>query len=98
MENKEKDKSLVKENAVKRVNMRKRRTTAKPVKESKPKTNKKVIKKERTIKEITEDLKNEKEKKQRKPRTTRSAKKRDDSKDFAFKKEKIKIIRLGGLN
>ncbi len=103
MENKEKDKSLVKENAVKRVNMRKRRTTAKPVKESKPKTktetktNKKVIKKERTIKEITEDLKNEKEKKQRKPRTTRSAKKRDDSKDFAFKKEKLKIIPLGGL-
>lgn len=103
MENKEKDKSLVKKNAVKRVNMRKRRTTAKPVKESKPKTktetktNKKVIKKERTIKEITEDLKNEKEKKQRKPRTTRSAKKRDDSKDFAFKKEKLKIIPLGGL-
>ncbi len=103
MENKEKDKSLVKENAVKRVNMRKRRTTAKLVKESKPKTktetktNKKVIKKERTIKEITEDLKNEKEKKQRKPRTTRSAKKRDDSKDFAFKKEKLKIIPLGGL-
>ena len=83
--------------------MRKRRTTAKLVKESKPKTktetktNKKVIKKERTIKEITEDLKNEKEKKQRKPRTTRSAKKRDDSKDFAFKKEKLKIIPLGGL-
>ena len=107
MENKEKEKSLVKDNAVKRVNMRKKRTTAKPVKEAKTKTepkaktetktNKKIIKKERTIKEITADLKNDKERKQRKPRTTRSAKKRDDSKDFAFKKEKLKIIPLGGL-
>lgn len=54
-------------------------------------------KKERTVQDIVADLKQDKEKKTRKARSTRSLAKRDDTLDFKFKKEKLKIIPLGGL-
>ena len=54
-------------------------------------------KKERTVQDIVADLKQDKEKKKRKARSTRSLAKRDDTLDFTFKKEKLKIIPLGGL-
>ena len=55
-------------------------------------------KKERTVQDIVADLKQDKEKKTtRRVKTTRSLAKRDDKLDFAFKKEKLKIIPLGGL-
>lgn len=54
-------------------------------------------KKERTVQDIVADLKQDKEKKTRKAKSTRSLAKRDDTLDFAFKKEKLKIIPLGGL-
>ena len=54
-------------------------------------------KKERTVQDIVADLKQDKEKKTRKARSTRSLAKRDDTLDFTFKKEKLKIIPLGGL-
>ena len=58
---------------------------------------KKTEKKERTVQDIAADIKKDKEKKTRKPKSTRSLAKRDDSLDFKFKKEKLKIIPLGGL-
>ena len=55
-------------------------------------------KKERTVQDIVADLKKDKEKKTtRRVKSTRSLAKRDDKLDFAFKKEKLKIIPLGGL-
>lgn len=57
----------------------------------------KTEKKERTVQDIVADLKQDKEKKTRKAKSTRSLAKRDDTLDFAFKKEKLKIIPLGGL-
>lgn len=58
----------------------------------------KTEKKERTVQDIVADLKQDKEKKTtRKVKSTRSLAKRDDKLDFAFKKEKLKIIPLGGL-
>ena len=54
-------------------------------------------KKERTVQDIVADLKQDKEKKTRKARSTRSLAKRDYTLDFTFKKEKLKIIPLGGL-
>ena len=59
---------------------------------------KKTEKKERTVQDIVADLKQDKEKKTtRRAKSTRSLAKRDDKLDFAFKKEKLKIIPLGGL-
>lgn len=59
---------------------------------------KKTEKKERTVQDIVADLKQDKEKKTtRRVKSTRSLAKRDDKLDFAFKKEKLKIIPLGGL-
>ena len=58
----------------------------------------KTEKKERTVQDIVADLKQDKEKKTtRRVKSTRSLVKRDDKLDFAFKKEKLKIIPLGGL-
>lgn len=58
----------------------------------------KIEKKERTVQDIVADLKQDKEKKTaRKVKSTRSLAKRDDKLDFAFKKDKLKIIPLGGL-
>ena len=58
----------------------------------------KTEKKERTVQDIVADLKKDKEKKTtRRAKSTRSLAKRDDKLDFAFKKEKLKIIPLGGL-
>ena len=58
----------------------------------------KTKKKERTVQDIVADLKQNKEKKTtRRVKSTRSLAKRDDKLDFAFKKEKLKIIPLGGL-
>ncbi len=58
----------------------------------------KTEKKERTVQDIVADLKQDKEKKTtRRVKSTRSLAKRDDKLDFAFKKEKLKIIPLGGL-
>ena len=57
----------------------------------------KTEKKERTVQDIVADLKQDKEKKTRKAKSTRSLAKKDDTLDFAFKKEKLKIIPLGGL-
>ena len=55
-------------------------------------------KKERPVQDIVADLKKDKEKKTtRRVKSTRSLAKRDDKLDFAFKKEKLKIIPLGGL-
>ena len=69
------------------------------VKESnKSKKIRKTEKKERTVQDIVADLKQDKEKKTtRRVKSTRSLVKRDDKLDFAFKKEKLKIIPLGGL-
>ena len=59
----------------------------------------KTEKKERTVQDIVADLKKDKEKKTtRRVKSTRSLAKRDDKLDFAFKKEKLKIIPLGGLH
>ena len=85
MENNEKNNS-VKTEQVKRNNPRRRRVV------NKTKENKPEVKKERTLKEITEDLKREK-----KNPKMRSARKKDDNLEFGFKKEKLKIIPLGGL-
>lgn len=58
----------------------------------------KTEKKERTVQDIVADLKQDKEKKTtRRVKSTRSLVKRDDKLDFAFKKDKLKIIPLGGL-
>ena len=58
----------------------------------------KTEKKERTVQDIVADLKQDKEKKTtRRVKSTRSLAKRDDKLEFAFKKEKLKIIPLGGL-
>ena len=58
----------------------------------------KTEKKERTVQDIVADLKQDKEKKTtRRVKSTRNLVKRDDKLDFAFKKEKLKIIPLGGL-
>ena len=58
----------------------------------------KTEKKERTVQDIVADLKQDKEKKTtRRVKSTRSLVKRDYKLDFAFKKEKLKIIPLGGL-
>ena len=58
----------------------------------------KTEKKERTVQDIVADLKQDKEKKTtRRVKSTRSLARRDDKLDFAFKKEKLKIIPLGGL-
>ena len=58
----------------------------------------KTEKKERTVQDIVADLKQDKEKKTtRRVKSTRSLAKRDDKLDFAFKKDKLKIIPLGGL-
>ena len=61
-------------------------------------TGQQTEKKERTVQDIVADLKKDKEKKTtRRVKSTRSLAKRDDKLDFAFKKEKLKIIPLGGL-
>ena len=58
----------------------------------------KTEKKERTVQDIVADLKQDKEKKTtRRVKSTRSLVKREDKLDFAFKKETLKIIPLGGL-
>ena len=85
MENNEKNNS-VKTEQVKRNNPRRKRVV------NKTKENKPEVKKERKLKEITEDLKREK-----KNPKMRSARKKDDNLEFGFKKEKLKIIPLGGL-
>ena len=67
-------------------------------KSNESKKNRKTEKKERTVQDIVADLKQDKEKKTtRRVKSTRSLVKRDDKLDFAFKKDKLKIIPLGGL-
>lgn len=67
-------------------------------KSNESKKNRKTEKKERTVQDIVADLKQDKERKTtRRVKSTRSLAKRDDKLDFAFKKEKLKIIPLGGL-
>ena len=80
-----------------RTNNRKAQETKKENKivknENKPVKHEKV--KERTLQEITEDLKQRR--KQKNTTNARPAKKEEKVLDFKFKKEKLKIIPLGGL-
>lgn len=94
MENNEKNNSVKTEQQIKRNNNPRKKRIVKKTKENKAevKTVNQEVKKERTIKEITEDLKREK-----KSPKMRSSKKKDDNLEFGFKKEKLKIIPLGGL-
>ena len=107
MENNEKNTALNAAKTIRRnpANRRKRtlntpkEVKAEIVKESnESKKIRKTEKKERTVQDIVADLKQDKEKKTtRRVKSTRSLAKRDDKLDFAFKKEKLKIIPLGGL-
>ena len=94
MENNEKNNSVKTEQQIKRNNNPRKKRIVKKTKENKAevKNVNQEVKKERTIKEITEDLKREK-----KSPKMRSSKKKDDNLEFGFKKEKLKIIPLGGL-
>ncbi len=94
MENNEKNNSVKTEQPIKRNNNPRKKRIVKKTKENKAevKNVNQEVKKERTIKEITEDLKREK-----KSPKMRSSKKKDDNLEFGFKKEKLKIIPLGGL-
>ncbi len=94
MENNEKNNSVKTEQQIKRNNNPRKKRIVKKTKENKAevKNINQEVKKERTIKEITEDLKREK-----KSPKMRNSKKKDDNLEFGFKKEKLKIIPLGGL-
>ncbi len=94
MENNEKNNSVKTEQQIKRNNNPRKKRIVKKTKENKAevKNVNQKVKKEKTIKEITEDLKREK-----KSPKMRSSKKKDDNLEFGFKKEKLKIIPLGGL-
>lgn len=94
MENNEKNNSVKTEQQIKRNNNPRKKRIVKKTKENKAevKNVNQEVKKERTIKEITEDLKREK-----KNPKMRNSKKKDDNLEFGFKKEKLKIIPLGGL-
>ena len=94
MENNEKNNSVKTEQQIKRDNNPRKKRIVKKTKENKAevKNINQEVKKERTIKEITEDLKREK-----KSPKMRNSKKKDDNLEFGFKKEKLKIIPLGGL-
>ena len=94
MENNEKNNSVKTEQQIKRNNNPRKKRIVKKTKENKAevKNINQEVKKERTIKEITEDLKKEK-----KSPKMRNSKKKDDNLEFGFKKEKLKIIPLGGL-
>lgn len=94
MENNEKNNSVKTEQQIKRNNNPRKKRIVKKTKENKAevKNVNQEVKKERTIKEITENLKREK-----KSPKMRSSKKKDDNLEFGFKKEKLKIIPLGGL-
>lgn len=94
MENNEKNNSVKTEQQIKRNNNPRKKRIVKKTKENKAevKNVNQEVKKERTIKEITEDLKREK-----KSPKMRNSKKKDDNLEFGFKKEKLKIIPLGGL-
>lgn len=94
MENNEKNNSVKTEQPIKRNNNPRKKRIVKKTKENKVevKNVNQEVKKERTLKEITEDLKREK-----KSPKIRSSKKKDDNLEFGFKKEKLKIIPLGGL-
>lgn len=94
MENNEKNNSVKTEQQIKRNNNPRKKRIVKKTKENKAevKNINQEVKKERTIKEITEDLKKEK-----KSQKMRNSKKKDDNLEFGFKKEKLKIIPLGGL-
>ena len=94
MENNEKNNSVKTEQQIKRNNNPRKKRIVKKTKENKAevKNINQEVKKERTIKEITEDLKREK-----KSSKMRNSKKKDDNLEFGFKKEKLKIIPLGGL-
>ena len=94
MENNEKNNSVKTEQQIKRNNNPRKKRIVKKTKENKAevKNINQEVKKERTIKEITEDLKKEK-----KSPKMRDSKKKDDNLEFGFKKEKLKIIPLGGL-
>ena len=94
MENNEKNNSVKTEQQIKINNNPRKKRIVKKTKENKAevKNINQEVKKERTIKEITEDLKKEK-----KSPKMRNSKKKDDNLEFGFKKEKLKIIPLGGL-
>ena len=94
MENNEKNNSVKTEQQIKRNNNPRKKRIVKKTKENKAevKNINQEVQKERTIKEITEDLKKEK-----KSPKMRNSKKKDDNLEFGFKKEKLKIIPLGGL-
>lgn len=94
MENNEKNNSVKTEQQIKRNSNPRKKRIVKKTKENKAevKNINQEVKKERTIKEITEDLKKEK-----KSPKMRNSKKKDDNLEFGFKKEKLKIIPLGGL-
>ena len=94
MENNEKNNSVKTEQQIKRNNNPRKKRIVKKTKENKAevKNINQEVKKERTIKEITEYLKKEK-----KSPKMRNSKKKDDNLEFGFKKEKLKIIPLGGL-
>ena len=97
MENNEKKNSLTSETRPKRSYPRRPKTSKEKEVSAELKSKKEIIK-ERTITQITEDLKQA-----RKPRTyhTRTPRRQQTSKEekqeFRFKKEKLKIIPLGGL-
>ena len=89
MEKNENNNTVKQEKTVKRNYQRKPRTNKKVQENNivKPEKNK-----ERTLEEITEDLKQG-----RMTKSSRRTTKKDTTLDFRFKKEKLKIIPLGGL-
>ena len=89
MEKKENNNSLKSENKPKRNYQKRARIPKKNLEK------KQEIVKEKTLQEITDDLK-----RVRKTRNSKQITKKENSKDnldFRFKKEKLKIIPLGGL-
>jgi len=112
MENNEKNNSI---SAIKRNNPRNNRIASTRKKTNQGQKTNKVNTKERTLQEITQDLKNakmqkenvnvpktekvvkEKVKNLNRPRKTRQLANKKEETGFKFKKEKLKIIPLGGI-
>lgn len=99
MEKTENKNSLKTEKTVRR-NYQKRKRVVKTTQELRKEQDKS---KERTLAEITQDLKNERKARNQKinnqndKKINRKNNKKDDSQEFRFKKDKLKIIPLGGL-
>ena len=104
MEKTENKNSLKTEKTVRR-NYQKRKRVVKTTQELRKEqdNNKQEKSKERTLAEITQDLKNERKARNQKinnqndKKINRKNNKKDDSQEFRFKKDKLKIIPLGGL-